>query len=339
MPEHEPTRITVLSAGTWGITLACLLHSKGHAVRVWEFVPAVVEALRATRRHPKLPGLAIPPDLELGSDLAAAVKGADAIVCVVPAAHLRQTARSLAQAGYAGQPVVVCTKGIEQGTHALPVDVVSQELGSAATGKLAILSGPSHAEEVSLGMPTAVTVAAQDPALAERVRDWFMTPRFRVYTQTDLRGVELGGALKNVIAIACGISDGLGFGDNAKAGLITRGLSEMLRLGIALGAKSETFFGLAGVGDLVVTCMSRHSRNWKFGSLIGKGVPVEQALKDVGMVVEGYYTVRAAVDLAAEKKIDMPITEAVAQVLFHGKSPKEAVPSLMLRDPKSETVR
>jgi glycerol-3-phosphate dehydrogenase (NAD(P)+) len=182
-------------------------------------------------------------------------------------------------------------------------------------------------------------VAAQDPALAERVRDLFMTPRFRVYTQTDIRGVELGGALKNVIAIACGISDGLGFGDNAKAGLITRGLSEMLRLGTALGTKPETFFGLAGVGDLVVTCMSRHSRNWKFGSLVGKGVPVEQALRDVGMVVEGYYTVRAAVELAAEKKVDMPITEAVAQVLFHGKAPSEAVTSLMLRDPKSETVR
>jgi glycerol-3-phosphate dehydrogenase (NAD(P)+) len=257
----------------------------------------------------------------------------------VPAAHLRQTARGLAGAGYAGQPVVICTKGIEQGTHALPVDVVSQELGAAAAGKLAILSGPSHAEEVSLAMPTAVTAAAQDPALADRVRELFMTPRFRIYTQTDVRGVELGAALKNVIAIACGISDGLGFGDNAKAGLITRGLSEMLRLGVAMGAKAETFFGLAGVGDLVVTCMSRHSRNWKFGSLIGAGMPVDRALNEVGMVVEGYYTVRAAVELAAENKVEMPITETVAQVLFHGKKPGEAVPSLMLRDPKSETMR
>lgn len=335
----QPPRITVLSAGTWGITLAWLLHGKGYAVRVWEYAQAVVDTLRTTRRHPKLPGLAIPAELELGTDMAALVKGAEVLVCVVPAAHLRQTARSLARAGYAGQPVVICTKGIEQGTHALPVDVVGQELGAGAAGKLAILSGPSHAEEVSQAMPTAVTAAAQDPALADRVRDLFMTPRFRVYTQTDVRGVELGGALKNVIAIACGISDGLGFGDNAKAGLITRGLSEMLRLGVTLGAQPETFFGLAGLGDLVVTCMSRHSRNWKFGSLVGAGRPVELALSDVGMVVEGYYTARAAVDLAAEKRVEMPITEAVGQVLFQGKKPGEAVPSLMLRDPKSETMR
>jgi glycerol-3-phosphate dehydrogenase (NAD(P)+) len=163
-----------------------------------------------------------------------------------------------------------------------------------------------------------------------------MTPRFRVYTQTDVRGVELAAALKNIIAISCGISDGLGFGDNAKAGLITRGLAEMLRLGVSLGARTETFFGLSGVGDLVVTCMSRHSRNWKFGSLLGAGVPVEQALKDVGMVVEGYYTVHAAVELAAKQRVDMPITQAVADVLFRGQKPAESVARLMLRDPKSE---
>jgi len=331
--------VTVLSAGTWGISLACLLHDKGYPVRVWEFAQPVVDTLRTTRRHPKLPALKIPPDLELNTDMAALVRGAEFIVCVVPAAHLRQTARTLAKSGYAGQPVVICTKGIEQGTHALPVDVVGQELGPACAGKLAILSGPSHAEEVSMGMPTAITVAAEDPALAERVRDLFMTPRFRVYTQTDVRGVELGAALKNVIAIACGISDGLGFGDNAKAGLITRGLSEILRLGIAMGAKPETFFGLAGVGDLVVTCMSHHSRNWKFGSLIGKGMPVDQALAEVGMVVEGYYTVRAAVDLARERNVELPIAEAVAQVVFHGKKPGETVSTLMLRDPKSEAAR
>jgi glycerol-3-phosphate dehydrogenase (NAD(P)+) len=333
-----PTRLTVLSAGTWGITLACLLHAQGHPVRVWEFAQAVVDALRTTRRHPKLPGLVIPPDLELGTDLAGLVRGAEVIVCVVPAAHLRQTAHSLAGAGYAGQPVVICTKGIEQDTLALPVDVLSQELGPRSAGQLAVLSGPSHAEEVSLGMPTAVTAAAEDPALAERVRDLFMTPRFRVYTQPDLRGVELGAALKNVIAIACGISDGLGFGDNAKAGLITRGLSEILRLGVSLGAKPETFFGLAGVGDLVVTCMSRHSRNWKFGSLLGQGMPVERALAEVGMVVEGYYTARAAVDLAAKQKVDMPITLGVAAIAFHGKKASEAVAALMMRDPKSEAA-
>ena len=335
----SPTRITVLSAGTWGITLASLLQGKGCAVRVWEYDQGVVDVLKTKRVHPKLPQLIIPEAIVLGSDMAAMVKGAEVIVCVVPAAHLRQTARTLARAGYAGQPVVICTKGIEQGTHALPVDVVTEELGPTSRSKLAILSGPSHAEEVSLAMPTAITAAAEDPELAERVRELFMTPRFRVYTQTDLRGVELGAALKNVIAIACGISDGLGFGDNAKAGLITRGLSEILRLGVAMGAKPETFFGLAGVGDLVVTCMSRHSRNWKFGSLVGKGVPIDQALAEVGMVVEGYYTARAAVELAGIKHVDMPISQAVVQVCFEGKKPLDTVASLMLRDPKSEMQR
>ncbi len=335
-PNASPKRITILSAGTWGISLAWLLHGKGHTVRVWEFAQEVVDILKATRRHPKLPDLQIPADLELSTDMAALVRDAEVIVCVVPAAHLRQTAQTLAKSGYAGQPIVICTKGIEQGTHALPVDVMREELGAASNGKLGVLSGPSHAEEVSRGLPTAITAAAEDLALAESIRELFATPRFRVYTQTDVKGVELAAALKNVIAIACGISDGLGFGDNAKAALITRGLSEMLRLGVNLGAHTETFSGLSGLGDLVVTCMSRHSRNWKFGSLLGSGTPVEQALKDVGMVVEGYYTVRAAVDLAAQQKVGMPITEAVAAILFHGQKPSETVGRLMMRDPKRE---
>jgi glycerol-3-phosphate dehydrogenase (NAD(P)+) len=263
------------------------------------------------------------------------VVGADAIVCVVPAAHLRQTARTLARS-YTGKPVIICTKGIEQGTHALPVEVLISELGPACAPQLGVLSGPSHAEEVSRGLPTAIAAAAEDPKLAEFIRDLFITPRFRVYTQPDVRGVELGAALKNVIAIACGISDGLGFGDNAKAGLMTRGLSEIVRLGVSLGARPETFYGLAGVGDLVVTCMSHHSRNWKFGSLLGSGMPVQQALGEVGMVVEGYYTARAAVELAAAQHVDMPISQAVGAVLFEDFTPAEAVTRLMLRDAKSE---
>ncbi|HUJ75010.1 MAG TPA: NAD(P)H-dependent glycerol-3-phosphate dehydrogenase [bacterium] len=331
-------RVTVLCAGSWGITLAVLLHQQGHAVRVWEYDPAVVEVLVRTRAHPHLPGLVIPPDLSLATDLAGQVREAEMIVCAVPAAHLRQTARSLAP-HYQGQPVVVCTKGIEQGTHALPLEVLAQELGAAARGQLALLSGPSHAEEVCRGLPTAVAAAAEQPALAERVREAFMTPRFRVYTQSDVVGVQLGAALKNVIAISCGISDGLGFGDNAKAGLITRGLSEILRLGLKRGARAETFFGLAGLGDLVVTCMSRHSRNWRFGSLVGAGATPQAALAQVGMVVEGYYTVRAAVELAAANLVEMPITQAVGEVLFAGKPAADAVASLMLRDPKSEMAR
>ena len=342
MPQQPSTihdsvaTVAVLSAGTWGITLASLLASKGHRVRVWEYAPAVIEELLRTRRHPKLEYLEIPTSVELGNDMAAAVAGSEVVVCVVPAAHMRQTCRSLAAAGYAGQPFVICSKGIEQHSHLLLADVAHQELGPAADGRIGVLSGPSHAEEVSRGIPTAVTATAEDMALAERIRELFRTDRFRIYTQTDMVGVELASALKNVIAIACGISDGLGFGDNSKAALITRGLSEIMRLGIKMGARQDTFMGLAGVGDLVVTCMSRHSRNWKFGNLLGQGLSAEQALEQVGMVVEGHYTVISAVELAGMHNIDMPLTLAVAAVLFHGKSPQHAVSELMLRDAKSE---
>jgi glycerol-3-phosphate dehydrogenase (NAD(P)+) len=218
-------------------------------------------------------------------------------------------------------------------------EVAGQELGPAAAGKIGVLSGPSHAEEVSRDIPTAVTAAATEMAVAEQIRDLFMAPRFRVYTQTDLVGVELAAGLKNVIAIACGISDGLGFGDNSKAGLITRGLSEIVRLGLKMGARQETFYGLAGIGDLVVTCTSRHSRNRNFGEYIGQGLSAEAALKAVGQVVEGYYTVRAAVSLARVHQIEMPICEAVAGVLFQGMKALQMVSALMMREPKSEVTR
>jgi glycerol-3-phosphate dehydrogenase (NAD(P)+) len=335
--------LLTLGGGTWGITLACLLAKNGHAVRVWEFDAAVVEHLRRERGHPKLPGLVIPKDLPITSDLrealAAQPQPVQAIVCAVPAAHVRLTCRSLAKQGYAGQLFVIASKGIEQETHALLHDVAGQELGPASNAKIGVLSGPSHAEEVSRDIPTAVTATAPDMAIAEQIRDLFMAPRFRVYTQTDLVGVELAAGLKNVIAIACGISDGLGFGDNSKAGLITRGLSEIVRLGLKMGARQETFYGLAGIGDLVVTCTSRHSRNRNFGEHIGKGMQAEDALKAVGQVVEGYYTVRAAVGLAAEHQTEMPISEGVAAVLFKGLKPLEAVSALMMREPKSEMAR
>ena len=329
-------KVTVLSAGTWGISLAALLHGKGEAVRVWEFDPEVVRVLRETRRHPRLKALDVPEAILPTNDLEEALAGSEVMVCDVPAANLRETARRTVQAGYHGQLFVICSKGIEKGTHHLPHEVAAQELGHAGRERIVLLSGPSHAEEVSRNLPTAVTVAGATLETAETVQALFMTPRFRVYTQTDMVGVELGAALKNVIAIACGISDGLGFGDNAKAGLITRGLSEILRLGIAMGARLETFIGLAGVGDLVVTCMSRHSRNWQFGSLVGQGRSPEAALEAVGMVVEGYHTVVAAVELAQIWKVEMPITKAVAAVLFDGMTAMEAVSDLMLRDARSE---
>ena len=331
-----PLKIAVLSAGTWGITLASLLFRKGLPVGVWEFSPDVVAELVRARRHPKLPDLKIPPDLPLTPDLAEALTDCETLVCVVPAAHVRSTFHGIAEVGYRGQLVVICSKGIEQGTHALLTRVVQEELGEGSQGRVGLLTGPSHAEEVSRNMPTAVIAAAPDLTTAETIRELFSTKTFRIYTQTDVVGVELAASLKNVIAIACGISDGLGFGDNSKAALITRGLSEIIRLGMKLGARRETFSGLAGIGDLVVTCMSRHSRNWQFGNLLGKGNGVQEALEKVGMVVEGYHTVRAAVELAVDYGVEMPISEAVGEIIFGEKNPAAVVASLMSREPKSE---
>ena len=328
--------ILVLSGGTWGISLALLLLDNGHRVTVWEHSAEVVETLRQTRRHPRLENCVLPAELVIDTALEALLPGSEAIVCAVPAAHLRQTCQRVAQAGYGGQLFVICTKGIEQETLALPVEVAQSELGREHTGQIGILSGPSHAEEVSRKLPTAVVAAAETLPQAEKIRDLFLSARFRVYTQTDLTGVELGAALKNVIAIACGISDGLGYGDNAKAGLITRGLAEISRLALLMGAQPETLAGLAGLGDLVVTCMSQHSRNWRFGSLIGQGNPPQAALQQVGMVVEGYYTVRAAIQLAGKIGCEMPITAAVGGVLFEGLDARRAVEALMGRVPKSE---
>jgi len=337
-------QITVLSAGTWGITLAKLLFDKGYGVRVWEYSPQVVETLMNTRSHPKLPRFELPPGLEVTGSIEEALRdtpaggpeNGGAIICVVPAAHLRDTARMVVQAGYTGRLFVICSKGIENGSLKLMTDVAAEELGPESRGQLAVLSGPSHAEEVSLNMPTAITAASDDPRTAQVVQEMFMTPFFRVYSNTDIIGVELGGALKNVIAIACGISDGLGHGDNAKAALITRGLTEIIRLGTVMGAKAETFNGLTGMGDLVVTCMSQHSRNWRFGSLVGQGLSPQQALEKVGMVVEGQYTVQAAVALSRREQVELPISEAVFAVLFKGMSPRDAVASLMRREAKQE---
>ncbi len=330
------TRITVLGGGTWGMSLAHVLHDAGHDVRVWEFVPSVVETLIRTRRHPKLPKLVIPEDMQFSTDLAQSLRGAEAIVCAVPMEHLRRTAKSVVAAGYAGQPVIIGSKGIEDGTYALTVDVWSEELGAAGAGRVGVLYGPSLADEVSASLPTAVVSSAADPALMERIRVLFNRPWFRVYVQPDVRGVELGGAIKNVIAIACGVSDGLGFGYNAKAALMTRGLAEMVRLGAHMGARPDTLYGMAGVGDLIVTCASPHGRNWKFGSLLGQGRTPDQALAEVGQAVEGRYTVRAARALADKLGVEMPIAHAVYDVVYQGHVPREILATLMLRDPSSE---
>ena len=334
---NRPARLTVLGGGTWGMSLAHVLADAGHAVRVWEYDPAVVEALNRSRRHPHLPELVIPPEMRFSNDIGEFSRDADAFVCAVPVAHIRQTAQALLKAGYAGQPVIIGSKGIEQGTHCLTVDMWEQELGAPARRKMGVISGPSIAKEVILSLPTAVVAAASDPALMDRIQDLFMRPWFHVFLQPDVIGVELGGALKNVVAIACGISDGLGYGDNAKAALMTRGLAEMVRLGVSLGAQAQTFYGLAGHGDMILTSVSRHGRNNRFGALLGMGRTPAQAQAEVGQVVEGAYTVRAAVELADKHSLDMPISRAVHAVLFQGHAPGDVVTALMRRDVKAET--
>jgi glycerol-3-phosphate dehydrogenase (NAD(P)+) len=333
---NRPARLTVLGGGTWGMSLAHVLADAGHAVRVWEFVTSVVETMNRTRHHPHLPELVIPPEMRFSNDIGEFAHDADAFVCAVPVAHIRGTARALLKAGYAGQPVIIGSKGIEPGTHCLTVDMWEQELGPSAGGKMGVISGPSIAKEVILSLPTAVVASAADAALMDRIQELFMRPWFHVFVQPDVVGVELGGALKNVVAVACGISDGLGFGVDAKAALMTRGLGEMVQLGVSLGARAQTFYGLAGVGDMILTSVSQHGRNNRFGALLGKGRTPEQAQAEVGQVVEGAYTVRAAVELADKHKLEMPISRAVHAVLFEGHAPMDVIAALMRGSAKRE---
>lgn len=333
-PTPCPVQCTVLAAGTWGISLAILLHEQGHALRIWDPDAQRTADLRRTRRHPRLPQVQLPDAMEFYATLSPCIANCEVFICAAPSAYLRDTCRALAQEGVSRGLFVLCCKGIEPDTLALPHEVARQVLPKGM--EIAILSGPSHAEEVSRHLPAAVTAAASDEALARRLQRLFMSTRFRVYTSTDLTGVALGGALKNVIAIACGVSDGLGFGDNAKAALLTRGLSEMLRLGLALGARAETLYGLAGMGDLVVTCMSRHSRNTRFGRLLGEGARPAQALAAIGMVVEGAHTVVAAQMLAQRCGVELPVVQMVARILNEVLSPHEACRQLLMREAKEE---
>jgi glycerol-3-phosphate dehydrogenase (NAD(P)+) len=333
----EPKRtIGVLGAGTWGIVLAHLLAKNGHRVHAWDFYPQVVEALRRDRATPRLPDFQVDPSIELVTDLADAVRDADMIVLVVPSTAVRQTCETLKKLGIvgAGKTWVVCSKGVEPDTLLLLHEVVEDVMGAGA--RIGALSGPSHAEEVSRGLPTTVTACSHDPAVADEIQAAFFNPRFRVYTHDDIVGVELGGALKNVAAIAAGISDGMGFGDNSRAALVTRGLAEMVRLGLAMGARRDTFMGLSGLGDLVVTAVSPHSRNHRFGEYLAQGMSCEDALKAVGMVVEGYATARSAHALARKHNVEMPIAEAVYSVIYEGLSAREGLEQLLAREKKPE---
>lgn len=326
--------ITVLGSGGWGTALALLLLENGHEVTLWSYRQEESDNLRERRENPVLSGVVLPEGLNLTADMAC-VKNSEVVVLATPSFAVRATAAQARPFLAPGAVLVSVSKGVEKDTSLTLTDVIAQEVGEGHP--VVALSGPSHAEEVSRGVPTAVVAASRDQAAAELVQDIFMSPRFRVYATDDVVGVELGAALKNVIALCAGVSDGLGLGDNTKAMLMTRGLTEIARLGEAMGGRKETFAGLAGIGDLIVTCTSMHSRNRRCGIAIGKGTPPQQAVKEVGMVVEGYYAAANAKVLADKLGVEMPITAAAYQVLYEGKDPKTVVVELMTRDKKHES--
>ena len=327
--------VSIIGAGSWGTALAFLLHENGHQVTEWSAFEKEAESLRTEHRLKTLPDLVLPDDMEFTSDLERAMKEKDLLVVAVPSIYVRETARKMKPFLEEGQLVVNVAKGIEEATLMTLTDILEEELPGA---DVAVLSGPSHAEEVSRGLPTTCVAGARTRKTAEKIQNLFMSPVFRVYISPDILGIEIGGALKNVIALAAGIADGLGYGDNTKAALITRGVAEISRLGMAMGGKLETFAGLTGIGDLIVTCASMHSRNRRAGILIGKGYSMKEAMDEVQMVVEGVYSAKAGLALAKKYQVSMPIIEAVNEVLFDGKSAKEAVADLMLRDKKVESA-
>lgn len=325
----------VLGAGGWGTAVALVLaQNPAHRVRLWSARPEHAASMHANRENTRfLPGVPIPESVLLTTSVAAAVGGADLLVTAVPTIYLRDTLQRIAAQIPAACPVLSLTKGLEIATFRRPTEIIGEVLGQRP---LAVLSGPSHAEEVARGLPTTLVAASEDLDLARWVQQRFSTERFRVYTNLDLVGVELAGALKNIIGIAAGINDGLGFGDNAKAALLTRGLAEMARFGVAQGADQPTFWGLAGMGDLVTTCISRHGRNRQVGMRLGQGEKPAAILASMSMVAEGVYTTRSVHDKAVRMDIAMPITSEVYRVIYENKDPRQAVTDLMLREPKGE---
>ena len=327
--------IAMIGCGSWGIALSCLLHGNGHTVRAWEYNTERAAALQQTRRSALLPEACLPDSISVTSSMEAACAGMEIAFVAVPSGAMRATMERLAP--YIPQNgVAVCvSKGLEDGTLLRLSEVME---AAAPHCRAAVLSGPSHAEEVVRGLPTTVAAASRHAGVPALVQDIMLSNAFRVYTNADIIGVELGGALKNVIALAAGLSDGLGFGDNTKAALMTRGMAEIARLGCAVGAELATFAGLSGIGDLIVTCTSMHSRNRCAGILLGQGKPLEAVLREVGMVVEGVNTARAAHALALRHNVDMPIIAEINRVLFEGKDPRRAVSDLMTRDKRDERV-
>jgi len=329
--------IAVLGAGSWGTTLAILLANNSHNISLWSYRESYTGDIRALRQNPSfLPGVAIPESILVTSDLHDSVADREMIVGAVPSQYLRGVMAELREIDLRNVTVVNVAKGIENGTLMTMSEMLRDALPDLPLSNIATLSGPSHAEEVSKGIPTTVVAASLDPGTAQKVQTAFMTPHFRVYASTDLRGVEIGGSLKNVIAIAAGIIDGANLGDNTKAAVMTRGIAEIARVGVAMGAHIRTFSGLSGIGDLMVTCMSRHSRNRHVGVEIGKGRKLPDILSEMVMIAEGVATTQSAYYLSQKVGVETPIIAEVHRILFEGKDPLAACHDLMTRDPKGE---
>ena len=327
-------KIGIIGAGSWGTALAVLLNNNGQQVTVWSVLEDEIKLLKEEREHKdKLPGIPLSEKIQFTTDLKETIQGKDLLVLAVPSPFTRSTSKKMKEFVQKSQIIVNVAKGIEEDTMKTLTEIIEEEIPQAT---VAVLSGPSHAEEVGRGLPTACVVGAKEEKTALFIQEIFMNNVFRVYTSDDILGIELGGALKNVIALAAGVADGLGYGDNIKAALITRGISEISRLGVAMGGRKETFGGLTGIGDLIVTCASMHSRNRRAGILIGKGYSMEEAMKEVKMIVEGVYSAKAALQLSKKYNVELPIIEQVCAVLFAGASPEDAVDALMGREKKSE---
>lgn len=330
-------KVGILGAGSWGTALAVLLYNNGNEVTVWSIDRNEVEMLQKEREHKsKLPGVRLPQDIQVTNDIEEGMEDKDFLVLAVPSVYTRSTARSMKPYIKNGQKIVNVAKGIEADTLMPLSEQIEQELPEA---DVAVLSGPSHAEEVGRKLPTMCVVGAKTKETAEYLQQAFANEFFRVYISPDILGIEIGGSLKNVIALAAGMADGMGYGDNTKAALITRGIAEITRLGVKMGGNAETFHGLTGMGDLIVTCASVHSRNRKAGYLMGQGKTMQEAMDEVQMVVEGVYSAKAGLALAHKYNISMPIIEQINKVLFENKNPKEAVKELMLRDAQGESTQ
>lgn len=329
------SKIGVLGAGTWGTALARQLTNCGHKVTVWSALPDEIDSLIITRRQKNLPDMVIPQQTEFTKSICEACDSKDLLLFAVPSVYVRSTTKGAKKYIPSNQIIVDVAKGLEQNTLMTMTQVIADEIQKSV--QTVALSGPTHAEEVARDLPTAIVSACKDLAIAEMVQDIFMNSHLRVYTNSDVLGVELCGAVKNIIALAAGVSEGLGYGDNTKAALITRGMAEITRLGLAMGCREQTFSGLAGIGDLVVTATSRHSRNNRCGQLLGRGVSVDKAIREVGMVVEGINALPATLQLARKYHVSMPITEAVNDIVNNGKDPRDTVSMLMERKKQSES--